>query len=125
MMRPGFTPRRLLGALVIVSGVIAGPLAVSAHHGWGAYDSGTLVELTGTVQEVMPGNPHAMLRLQTTDKLWQIVLSPPARMQARGLPADTIRTGDTATVAGYVRADDPNELRAEWIRVGDTQISLR
>ncbi len=124
MVFPGVARSGWAGLMFAVC-LIALPAGAVAHHGWGGYRSDEPVELTGTVQEVSPGNPHATLRLQTADGVWLITLSPPARMQARGLPASSIRPGDTATVGGHVAVDDPREVRAEWIQVGDTRIPLR
>lgn len=98
---------------------------VAAHHGWSGYDSSKLVKLAGVVRMIAPGNPHVDMRLEADGKTWHVVLSPPSRMQARGLPAGTIKVGDKATVEGYVSKSDPDELRAERISHGEKTIELR
>jgi hypothetical protein len=99
--------------------------AVEAHHGWSGYDSTNLLTLTGTVQEVTIENPHGMLRLETPEKTWTIVLSPPSRMQRRGLPAEAIAVGDEVTVEGYAHRSVEDEFRAERITVDGLTVELR
>ena len=96
-----------------------------AHHGWSSYDSSKLVKLAGVVRAIEPGNPHAEMRLEADGKTWLIILSPPSRMETRGLPATTIKVGDQTSVEGYVSKSDPNELRAERISHGEKTIELR
>ncbi|MBP2290861.1 DUF6152 family protein [Azospirillum rugosum] len=112
-------PLALLPAAVLA----AGPAA--AHHGWGGYDSGQLLTLTGTVRQAAAQNPHAMLNLEADGKVWHVVLAPPGRMSTRGLPADTIKVGQSVTVVGYPAKADPAEMRAERITAGDRTIELR
>jgi hypothetical protein len=104
--------------------LLAAPPA-SAHHGWSRYDSSKLVKLSGVVRAISAGNPHAEMQLEAGGKTWLIILSPPSRMEARGLPATTIKVGGEAAVEGYVSKSDPGELRAERISYGETTIELR
>jgi hypothetical protein len=104
--------------------LLAAPPA-SAHHGWSRYDSSKLVQLSGVVRAMSAENPHAEMQLDAGDKTWRIVLSPPSRMAARGLPAAAIKVGDRAAVEGYVSRSDPDELRAERISYGEKTIELR
>jgi hypothetical protein len=101
------------------------PGAAFAHHGWGGYDANAPQTLTGEVVAFDPSNPHAALKLRTPDKTWDVVLSPPSRMVARGLPLNRIRVGDTVQVMGYPHRRVATELRAEWIRVGEQVTQLR
>lgn len=98
--------------------------AASAHHGWSGYDT-KLETLTGTVQEVAFGNPHAMITLKAGEKSWHVVLAPPFRMSARGLPEGTLKTGQTVTVEGYSSRSDGSELRAERISLDGKPVELR
>jgi hypothetical protein len=110
---------------VVFAGVLLATAPALAHHGWSSYDSSKLVKLAGVVRAMEPGNPHAEMRLEAEGKTWHIILSPPSRMQTRGLPATTIKVGDEAAVEGYVSKSDPSELRAERIRHGEKTIELR
>ncbi|MBB3263992.1 hypothetical protein FHW79_001607 [Azospirillum sp. OGB3] len=117
------TPARPLALAALLSASLAWPAA--AHHGWGGYESGQEMTLTGTVQQIAFNNPHAMLNLQVDGKLWHVVLAPPSRMSTRGLAADSIKPGQTVTVVGYPAKSDPAELRAERITAADKTIELR
>lgn len=114
---------RVAAAFLVAMSAAAPPAA--AHHGWGGYDAGKTLTLTGTVQQFAYQNPHAMLNLQVQDKIWHVVLAPPGRMTARGLPDDTVKAGQTVTVVGYPSKSEPAELRAERITSGDKTVELR
>ena len=115
--------RRRLTLTVVASALAAAPAA--AHHGWSGYDATKLVTLEGDVQAVSYDNPHAQITLHTPDKAWRIVLAPPSRMERRGLPRDAIETGDAVAVEGYQHRQDPEEFRAERIRIDGKTVELR
>lgn len=120
--------RRMSGSLLggaLLAFVLGVAPAAEAHHGWSRYDSTNLLTLTGTVQEVRIENPHGMLRLETPEKTWNIVLSPPSRMMRRGLPAEAITAGDEVSVEGYAHQSVEDELRAERITVDGQTVELR
>lgn len=64
----------------------------------------------------MAGNPA---------KTSHVVLAPPSRMETRDLPKEMLKTGVTATVAGYQEKTKPGELRAERITIGGKTAELR
>lgn len=114
------TRRVFLG---FASALAAAPAA--AHHGWGSYDAQSPQTLTGTIERVAFGNPHATIWLKTAAKTWEVVLAPPFRMTNRGVPADGLRAGMSVTVMGYPHRQTEDELRAEWIRIGERTTQLR
>ncbi|MEX0959794.1 MAG: DUF6152 family protein [Burkholderiales bacterium] len=99
--------------------------AAHAHHGWSNYQGGEAMTLSGTIVEVAFSYPHSTIRLQTEDKTWLVVLAPPSRMSARGLPGDMLKPGDSAAVEGYAHRRDPIELRAERITIAGKTVELR
>jgi len=109
----------------IAAAILLAAAPAAAHHGWSSYDSSKLVKLAGVVRAIDVGNPHAEMRLEAEGKTWHIILSPPSRMEARGLPATTIKVGEQASVEGYVSKSDPDELRAERVSHGEKTIELR
>ena len=118
--------RRLLAIVLGVGAACAAPAL--AHHGWGGYDSNTVLNLTGVIEAMAYENPHGEIKLKVTQpqlKVWLVTLSPPYRMQARGLPADDLKPGMTAIVVGYPNKTDPNEMRAERITVNGKTTELR
>jgi hypothetical protein len=117
--------KRLLVALLAV------PAVAAAHHGWSEYDSTKPLKLTGKILESGYEHPHGFVRLQTAGenakagKTWHVVLAPPSRMEARGLPRERIGKGSAATVEGYANRSKPEELRAERIIVDGKTVELR
>ena len=119
---------RLLGRrALLLTGLAAAAIAtpVLAHHGWGSYDSSTVLTLDGTVAEIDPNNPHGELKLKTADKLWIVTLSPPSRMAARGKPLAEIKVGDKLVAVGYPSRSRPDEMRAERVTHNGFTVELR
>jgi hypothetical protein len=114
-----------IGAFLLIAVVAAGSAPAWAHHGWSGYDSGRAMTLTGTIAESGYEHPHGYVRLQAGGKVWVVVLAPPTRMENRGLPREALRPGATATVVGYPKRDDPDEMRAERITVAGKTTELR
>jgi hypothetical protein len=46
-------------------------------------------------------------------------------MENRGLPREMLKSGTKATVMGYQKRDDPEELRAERITIAGKTTELR
>jgi Family of unknown function (DUF6152) len=116
----------ILVALVLVAGLALGSAPrAAAHHGWSGYDSGTTLNLTGTIKEAGYEHPHGYVQLQVPGKIWRVVLAPPSRMENRGLPRTALSPGKTVTVVGYPNRTDPEEMRAERIIVDGKTTELR
>jgi len=111
--------RTMLSLLAVV------PAAALAHHGWSEYDSSKLLKLSGKILESGYEHPHGTIRLETPGKVWLCVLAPPSRMEARGLPKDSLKTGVGATVEGYANRSKAEEMRAERITLNGKTIELR
>jgi hypothetical protein len=100
---------------------------VLAHHGWSGYDQTKPLTVQGTITESSYTNPHATIKLRATDggKVWDVVLAPVARMQARGLTEDMLKAGTVATVLGYQHRTVATEMRAENITIDQKKVELR
>lgn len=96
-----------------------------AHHGWSGYDASRPLKLSGVIEESGYVHPHGYIRLKTDDKTWLVVLAPPTRMQNRGLSEKMLTAGNRATAFGYPSRDEPEELRAERITIGEKTTELR
>jgi hypothetical protein len=108
------------------------PLAISlaagaayAHHGWSEYDSANPQKVAGVIKESGYEHPHGHVQLETPGKTWLVVLAPPSRMSARGLPAADLKAGTKAEVVGYANRNKPEEMRAERITIGGKTVELR
>ena len=83
------------------------------------------MNFTGKILESSYENPHGMLKLEVDKKVWDVVLAPPSRMEARGLTTEMIKKDATVSVVGYPHKEIENEMRAERIIVKDKTIELR
>jgi len=109
-----------LGMLLLCTGT------ASAHHGWSEYEARRPLTLSGAIVESGYDNPHGFVRIKTADRVWRVILAPPARMDARGLPRANLKPGVKATVVGYAHRSEANELRAERITLeGGAVVELR
>ncbi len=110
-------PRKAMLAALVLMLV---PVVAWAHHGWREYGSETF-ELTGTIEAVSLGPPHAYLLMRDSDdNVWEIVLGPPARNDRAGITDENVLSGDTATAIGR-RHTDPGtyEMKTERLVIGD------
>jgi Family of unknown function (DUF6152) len=113
---------------VAVSSILFLSSKAGAHHGWGAYDANTTLNLSGVILESSYANPHGQVRLQVAGdggRTWLVVLAPPSRMNSRGLSQEMLRVGATLTVVGYPHRENKDEMRAERITVEEKTVELR
>lgn len=110
-------PVLLLAALV--------PATALAHHGWSSYDANTTLTLTGPIETASYQNPHGQISLTQDGKTWHVVLSPPSRMDRRGLPREDLVVGKPVTVVGYPSRVVADEMRAERITIDGRTVELR
>ncbi|MBC7780016.1 MAG: hypothetical protein H7125_07910 [Proteobacteria bacterium] len=107
--------RRFAVGAGVCSMLFAG--SVLAHHGWNEYDANKPLTLSGAVIDSGYDNPHGFVRMKAGDRTWRVILAPPSRMEARGLPRGTLKPGVAISVVGYPHRTDAQELRAERITV--------
>lgn len=99
--------------------------AAGAHHGWSEYDSANTLKVAGVIKQAGYEHPHGHVQLEAAGKTWQVVLAPPSRMAARGLPSAELKAGVKAEVVGYANRNKPEEMRAERINIGGKTVELR
>jgi hypothetical protein len=104
---------------------LALPVSAFAHHGWSSYDAAKPITVTGPLKQVQWRNPHAEAKMDRDGKIWQVVLAPTSRMEARGLTSDMLKDGTVATIEGYPRTDGTPEMRLERITVAGKTVELR
>ena len=93
--------------------------------------------LSGTISEVVYANPHVTIvrevpsepeedgSIEDPPAYLLVVLAPPFRSEARGMPREMIQPGAVASVEGYLHRTHTTELRAERIAIGDISVELR
>jgi uncharacterized protein DUF6152 len=105
--------------------LVLGTGAALAHHGWGSYDAARKLTIASAVGRLNWANPHVHIDLKHQNAMWEIVLAPPFRMEARGLSPDLLKAGAAVSVEGYPSTKTANELRAERITVAGKTYELR
>lgn len=113
------------GSVLLFAALVCLSFTVVLHHGWANYDQTKTLNFTGEILESSYENPHGMLKLQVDDKVWNVVLAPPSRMDSRGLKSDALAKGTKATVVGYPHKKVKDEMRAERITISGKTTELR
>jgi hypothetical protein len=110
----------VVAALALVTGG-----AALAHHGWGSYDAAHPVTISGPIQTLKYENPHALITVKGTDKVWTVTLAPTFRMDSRGATTKVVAVGKTVQAYGYPSTVEKDEMRAEWIQIDGKKYELR
>lgn len=116
-------PRCLAFATVALA--LLAPAAASAHHGWGSYDSTKVLKFNTTLTNVEWRNPHGTAKTSYQGRVWDVVLAPTARMEARGLTQAMLPPGAQVTLEGYGLSNGGAEMRIERITVAGKTVELR
>jgi hypothetical protein len=90
---------RFVVALTVAALLCAVPAV--AHHSYGEYDQDHPISVEGTIQQVIVGNPHALLRVRTDKNVvytaeWGNAL----QLRRWGLKPGTLRAGDRVVITG-------------------------
>jgi hypothetical protein len=99
--------RSVVGVVVVLAVVTAGP-PVSAHHSFAAeYDRDKPVTLQGTVTRIEWMNPHIYFYLDIKEAdgataNWAIEGGAPTSLYRAGWRKDAMKVGDVVTVHGYL-----------------------
>jgi len=114
--------RNVLTAVAALA-LSATPLA--AHHGWGSYDASSPVTVAGEIVTSKYENPHVVLTVKGSDKVWTVTLAPTSRMENRGALKELVAIGRAITAVGYPLRVERDEIRAERITVDGKTIEMR
>ena len=103
-----------------LAGTAAALLASTAyaHLGWAWAEEETFT-LTGAVEEIYLGHPHARLRIKAEEGNWDVDLAPPIRTRRAGFDGNTARVGDQVTAIGN-RSRDHNQL---WMKAATIELN--
>lgn len=118
------TTLRLAGLAALFLAVSPAAPAL-AHHGWSGYDESATIKVTAPLTDVRWANPHGTARVVWQKRIWDVVLAPVARMEARGLTSDMISKGQPVTLIGYPKSDGSREMRIERVIAGGKTVELR
>jgi hypothetical protein len=74
---------------------------VAAHHSYGEFDRAHPITVEGVVQQVILGNPHAVLQLRTDKNVvYTAELGNALQLARTGMKPGTLRAGDRIVVTG-------------------------
>jgi Family of unknown function (DUF6152) len=99
--------------------------AAFAHHGWGSYDANKPLTVTGSILTSRFENPHAMVTVRESDKVWTVTLAPTSRMSSRGATERVVAIGQNISAYGYPSTVEKDEMRAERITVNGKTYEMR
>jgi hypothetical protein len=101
------------------------PAAAIAHHGWSTYDPDKSLTVSGKLTDLRWANPHVSAKLAYQRKVWNVVLAPVPRMEARGLTLAMLQAGQPVTLAGQPRKDGTAEIKIEQLTLDGKTYELR
>jgi hypothetical protein len=116
----------ILGGLFAVGVLLAGR-PVLAHHSFAAeFDSEKPITLTGIVTKVEWTNPHVWFYINVKDDKtgtvtnWGAEMGPPHGLQRRGWRQNTLKIGDSVTVAGSMAKSGVKRMNASKVTLTAT-----
>ena len=116
---------KLLAVVVAGLGLLLCTVPMLAHHSFAAeYDSAKPVTLTGTVTNVEWMNPHARFYIDVKDEKgevtnWELELGSPNGLMRQGWTRNSLKKGDTVTVAGSLAKDGSKLANARTVKLAD------
>jgi len=118
--------RILHTALIALVGLLAlRSVALSAHHSFAAeFDASKPVTLKGVVTQIDWANPHVWFYINVKDEdgrmvRWACEMGAPHQLQQRGWLRETMKVGDTVTVAGSLARDGAKRANARLVTTAD------
>ena len=116
----------ILGGLIACGVLMAGG-RMAAHHSFAAeFDSEKPITLTGIVTKVEWTNPHAWIYINVKDKdtgevtNWGFEMGHPHGLQRRGWRRDTLKIGESVTVAGSLAKSGVKRMNARTVTLTST-----
>ena len=116
----------ILGGLFVLGVVLAGA-PVSAHHSFAAeFDADKPITLSGIVTKVEWTNPHVWFYINVKDEAtgvvtnWGAEMGPPHGLQRRGWRQNTLKIGDSVTVAGSMAKNGAKRMNASKVTLSST-----
>ena len=94
--------KMFFGVCVATASLFPGSVALVAHHGAAALDTGKEVTLKGSVTEWIWSNPHCFLKFDAKDdtstvRNWTVETQNPTTMTLRGWARTSFKAGDEVT----------------------------
>ena len=115
---------KLIAALLVTCGMLAGAQTLFAHHSGTMFDETTTAELTGTIKEFQFTNPHSWIHIDVRDAdgkvtRWMVEGGSPNALFRRGVNKDALPQGTEILVDGYQAKDGSNRANGRDITFPD------
>jgi hypothetical protein len=110
---------------IVVAVLFLTTTTLLAHHSFVAeFDSKQTVILKGAVTKLEWANPHIWVYLdvkddQGTSVHWQCEGGPPNTLTRNGWSKDSLKTGDSVTIDGYLARDGSKTCNARIVKLRD------
>ena len=116
---------RVTGALLAMSGLLAG-MPAAAHHSFAVFfdNEQGVVAVRGVVTEFSFRNPHGVIRLNVKDKSgaiveWKAETNSPSILERRGWKKDSLKAGDEINIEGWQARDGSRYMRMRKVTRAD------
>ena len=117
--------RKTFGFLPASLGLLFAAAPLLAHHSFAAeYDSKKPIKLTGTVTKVEWMNPHIYYYVDVKDASGKVTNyavegGTPGSLRRQGWGKDSLKTGDTVTVNGFMAKNGSNHVNGRNVTLPD------
>ena len=106
---------KIMPAALLTVALAAVSISAFGHHSSANYDP-KLITISGTVTKYQYANPHAKIFFDGPDEdgvmqSWVVVTGSPGVLARIGWNRNTLTTGDTITVTGFLSKDGKRNIR--------------
>ena len=115
----------MLKKLLVAATILTLPATALAHHGWSSYDDQKVLKVRAPLMDLKWGNPHGTAKVRYNNAVWDVILAPVSRMEARGLTKEMVGPGKAVVLEGYPRKDGTKEMRIERVTATGKTVELR
>lgn len=92
---------------------------------WSAYDMTKSQKLAGVITEVNLRGAYGTMKLRVDQRVVDVVLAPPVRMEFRALSAENLKNGTAVSIDAVPHKTVQNEVRATTLTIGERTFELR
>ena len=117
--------RNVFGFMTVIFGLLCAVAPALAHHSFAAeYDRSKPVKFTGTVTKMEWMNPHIYYYVDVKEQTGKVTSyavegGTPNSLRRQGWGKDSLKTGDTVTVEGFMAKNGSNHVNGRSVTLPD------